>query len=180
MSRPFDTTSTLASSLARITGLRSGSTMIPLATFTVLVWAATNVRPTTESRSGRVGGIWQHDMFTGPHRLKPGRLRVLGHPDHHFRVCAGTVVDREQTDLHHRDATTRHAERSSHLWWRHAPVRGTACQGGRQLDQLGQYGRRHAGLVPALVHPGNVWLAEETTGHLGHEKHDPAGPGSGW
>src|SRR5215510_8678512 len=114
MSRPFDTTSTLASSLARITGLRSGSTMIPLATFTVLVWAATSVRPTTESSSGSVSGIRQHHMFTGPHRLEPGRLRVPGHPDRQFRVRAGAVVDREQPDLHHRDPITGDADRSSH------------------------------------------------------------------
>ncbi len=36
-------------------------------------------------------------------------------------------------------------------------------------------GRRHAGFVPALVHPGNVWLAEAMTGPLGHEKHDRPG-----
>ncbi len=51
------TTSTLASSLARITGLRSGSTMIPLATLILLVWAATSVNPTIVSRRGSVGGI---------------------------------------------------------------------------------------------------------------------------
>ena len=28
--------------------------------------------------------------------------------------------------------------------------------------------------------PGNVWLAEAMTGHLGHEKHDRPGGGSGW
>src|SRR5215470_10721456 len=57
MSRPFDTTSTLASSLARITGLRSGSTMTPLATLIVLVWAATTVRAMIVSRKGSAGGI---------------------------------------------------------------------------------------------------------------------------
>jgi hypothetical protein len=31
------------------------------------------------------------------------------------------------------------------------------------------------GLVPALVHLGDAWLAEEMTGHLGYDKHDPAG-----
>jgi hypothetical protein len=36
-------------------------------------------------------------------------------------------------------------------------------------------GAVHAGFVPALVHLGNVWLAEEMTGHLGYEKHDPGG-----
>ncbi len=30
----------------------------------------------------------------------------------------------------------------------------------------GGCGRRRAGFVPALVHPGNVWLAEAMTGHL--------------
>jgi hypothetical protein len=34
------------------------------------------------------------------------------------------------------------------------------------------------GFVPAFTW-GNVRLAEEMAGHLGYEKHDPAGRGSG-
>ena len=57
-------------------------------------------------------------------------------------------------------------------------VRPTCCQ----VTQYRKGGVRapHAGFVPALVHRGNVWLAEVLTGHRGYEKHDRPGGGSGW
>src|SRR6266487_558760 len=56
MSRPFATTSMLASSLASTTGLRYGSTMMPLASVIVDVLAARNPSDTMVSSSGSVGG----------------------------------------------------------------------------------------------------------------------------
>jgi hypothetical protein len=56
--------------------------MIPLAGFTVVVLAASNVSATTVSSIGRAGamakagrlGIGQDDVLTGPQRLEAGRL----------------------------------------------------------------------------------------------------------
>jgi hypothetical protein len=57
-------------------------------------------------------------------------------------------------------------------------VSGVNCQVTRYRN--GGVRRRHAGFVPALVHPGNVCLAEAMTGHLGHGKHDrPGGAAAG-
>src|SRR6266536_4333011 len=55
--RPFDRTSTVASSFARINGLRSGRTTIPVPSPTELVRAARNASVVTGSRMGSSGSI---------------------------------------------------------------------------------------------------------------------------
>src|SRR4029453_6238438 len=94
-SRPLETTSMVASSLARTTGLRNGSTMMPLPTLIGVVAAAIRPRETSVAGGGGGGGGergargWgggPHPVLPGPPRLEPGVLRVPRAPDRHVRI----------------------------------------------------------------------------------------------
>lgn len=67
-----------------ITAVRSGSTMIPLATLMVLVCAATRVSPTIVFSNGNVGASEKRDG------------------DGQVGIGTRAVVDGEQADLHER------------------------------------------------------------------------------
>src|SRR5262245_15409188 len=62
-SRPPDSTSTVASSFARTSGLRSGNTMMPVPSRTDSVRAARNASEVTGSRIGSAGSMFDGDRF---------------------------------------------------------------------------------------------------------------------
>src|SRR5258705_4503029 len=104
--RPPDSTSRLASSLARTRGLRWGRMMMPVPSSRRLVCAARKVSATTGSRMRSRGAIGEggacvgeHHVLAAPERLEARRLRGPGHAGGGFGVAAGVLSHREESEL---------------------------------------------------------------------------------
>ena len=126
MTRPFDSASMLATSLATTSGCRYGRTVTPKPSRTRSVRPATAARTAKGSRSemsdgrspasspygyGVVGVPRQCEVVAGPHRVEAEPLGLLGDPVHEPRMLGG--VDRA-ADRRARGSRVRHRA-SSHL-----------------------------------------------------------------
>src|SRR5262249_47101865 len=108
-SRPSDRRSMLASCLARMTGLRIGSTRMPVPSLSFLVRAAIEVRGVRDSvggekrqglDDGKVGPTAEQNVSPPPDRAKPG----LFHPHAVFDQCLGVRHLGIGGEILHRDA----------------------------------------------------------------------------
>ena len=106
--RPPESTSRLANSFARTSGLRCGRMITPVPTRSVVVTAPAKVKGNCGIDDGLRRfhrrrchtRIRQHHVLAGPQRFEAGGLGLLRGTHQRGRVEASTLIDIEQTKLH--------------------------------------------------------------------------------